>query len=96
MAKEKINAAEIQKLLKEKRIVIGTDRAKKGLKRGIFERILLSSSCPDDVKNDISHYAKISSVDVIKLKYSNEELGVVCKKPFSISVISVLKVKSDE
>lgn len=96
MVKEKISAVEIQNLLKEGRIVIGTERGIKGLKRGIFEKVLLSSSCPDEVKKDVEHYARLSKIEVVKLKYSNEELGVVCKKPFSISVISVLKVKTNE
>lgn len=95
MAKEKINAVEIQNLLKQGRVIIGTERAVKGIKRGIFEKVLLSSSCPEDIKKDIEHYARLSKAEVINLKYSNEELGVVCKKPFSISLISILKGKKE-
>jgi len=93
MAEKKITAVEIQKLLKEGSLIVGTERIIKGLKKGDFERILVSKNTPEKVIENIQRYAKIGSVKVVKLKYDNEELGVVCKKPFSISVVGILKEK---
>ncbi len=90
---EKTTSIEIKTLLKNKRLVIGTDRTIKGLKRKKFEKVFLSSNCNDSVRKDIEYYSRISKFKVVNLKYSNEELGVVCKKPFSISVIGLLKEK---
>ena len=44
-----------------------------------------------NVENDISHYAKLAKVDVAKLKLPNDELGVLCKKQFLISVLGIAK-----
>jgi|TARA_B100001971_G_C17994011_1_gene433795 large subunit ribosomal protein L30e len=82
---------EIKKLLKSKNLIIGTKRTMKYLKLGKISRIYLSSNCKDAVKSDLEYYNKISPVKIIKLKYPNDELGVLCKKPFFISVLSLLK-----
>ncbi len=92
MAKKKLTTStDIKKMLKEKKVIIGTDRAIKGLKLGKVEKILLSSNCSEKTMEDINYYAGLSSIETVKLGYSNEELGTICKKPFSISVLSVLK-----
>ena len=83
--------AEFKKLLKSKPIVIGTERTVKNLKKGRIEKIFLSSNCPANVEKDLSYYAPLGKADVVKLQYPNDELGVICKKPFSISVLSILK-----
>lgn len=81
--------AEIKKLLKAKNIIIGTERTLKGLKLGKISKVYLSANCSEKVKDSIEHYSKFGKVSVVKLKYPNDELGVLCKKPFSISVLGV-------
>lgn len=93
MAEKKLNAVDIQKLVKEKRLVFGTNKVLKGLKQGKFESILTSKNTPEDVMDSIKQYSKIGKVEMIALPYTNEELGVVCKQSFSISVIGMLKEK---
>ena len=88
---KKITSAEIKKILKTGNIVIGTERTIKNLKLGKAQKILLSSNCPADVEKDINYYAGLSSAEIHKLDYPNDELGVICKKPFSISVLALLK-----
>ena len=85
------NIVEIRKLLKGKNTIIGAELTLKSLKLGKVARIYLSANCSDKVKNSIEHYIKLTKVEVIQLKYLNDELGILCKKPFSISVLSVLK-----
>ncbi len=84
-------AVEIRKLLGTGKLVIGTERVIKGLKRGEITKVLITSNCPEDVKEDITNYAKISKAEVVQLKIPNDEMGVVCKKPFSISVAGIMK-----
>ncbi len=84
-------SAEIRKLLDTKKLIFGTERVIKQLKLGSIARVFVTSNCPDDVKEDIARYAGISKAAVVQLEISNDELGVVCKKPFSISVVGLLK-----
>ena len=90
MAK-KIDAAEIKKMLKLGSIIIGTGKTLKNLKLGRVQKVLVSSNCPEKVEKDITYYAGLSGAEFHKLEYPNDELSVICKKPFSISVLSFLK-----
>lgn len=83
--------AEIKKLLAEKRIVIGAERAMKLLRQGKLAKVYLSASCPQNVRDDFKRYCSVDGVDCEELPISNEELGVWCKRPFAISAVGVLK-----
>jgi ribosomal protein L30E len=82
---------DIKKLLKTDKLVVGTERTIKNLKKGTLSKVFLSANCSENVENDISHYAKLAKVDVAKLKLPNDELGVLCKKQFLISVLGIAK-----
>jgi len=86
-----ITTTEIKKLIKSKNLVLGRERTIKNLKLGRVEKVILSSNCPENIVNSLSYYAKLSKAETIKAKYPNDELGVICNKPFSISVLSILK-----
>ena len=90
MAK-KIDAAEIKKMIKSGILVIGTKKTIKSLKLGKVQKVLVSSNCPASVENDINYYAGLNGTEFHKLDYPNDELSVICKKPFSISVLALLK-----
>lgn len=83
--------SEIRKILKQKNIVIGTERTLKNLKLGKIKKIYLSSNCSEKISKDVDYYSKFNNIPIVKLKYPNDELGVLCKKPFFISVLSVPK-----
>ena len=85
------NIVELRKLLKGKGLIIGSERTLKNLRLGKISRVYISSNCALETKDSIEHYSKLSKAEVIKLKYPNDELGILCKKPFSISVLSVMK-----
>lgn len=89
MAEADKQIAEIRKLLKGKNIIIGTEKTIKSLKLGKTKEIYLSSNCPENIINTIEHYSKLTKVSVVRLKHPSNELGILCKKPFSISVLSV-------
>ena len=86
-----MSIADIKKLLKTDKLIIGTDRVIKGLRKGELTTVYLSSNCPDSVRKEIDHYSKLTEAKVEELKEPNDELGAVCKKPFSISLLGVLK-----
>ena len=89
--KKSFSLKEFRKLLGSKSLLIGTKRTLTNMKKGNIEKVFISSNCPKNVINNLNYYASLSKVDLINLKYSNEELGVICKKQFSISLLSLLK-----
>jgi len=93
MAKRSVDktAVEIRSLLADNKLVIGAERTLKMLRLGRLRQVYLSANCADSTKEDIMHYSKLGGVKVKELAYPGSELGVVCKKPYSISVLGVLK-----
>ena len=88
---QKITSTEIKKMLKSANFIIGTKRTIKNLKLGRVQKVLVSSNCPAKVENNLNYYAQLSGAEYHKLDFPNEELGIICKKPFSISVLAVIK-----
>jgi large subunit ribosomal protein L30e len=80
---------EIRDALKQKKLIIGTLSIMKNLKSGRIKKVFVTSNCPSGVKEGILHYAKLAKAEVVLLKQPNDELGALCKKPFSISVLGV-------
>ena len=82
---------EIKNAIKKNKLIIGTENTLKSLKLGKLVKIFLSKNCPANIVNDIKHYAKLSATEVVQVDMGNDELGIVCKKPFLISVLSIEK-----
>ncbi len=79
----------IKSALAENTAVIGANSVKKMLRAGKLKLVALASNCPENLKNDIMQYAKISSVKTEVLDITGKELGIFCGKPFSIAVIGI-------
>lgn len=94
MAKKEIvdkDIAEIRKLLKGKKLTIGTEKTLKLLRLGKLEKIFLASNCPPKIIDNLNYYKNIKDFKIVKLNYPNDEVGTMCKKPFPISILSLSK-----
>ena len=69
--------------------IIGTDLVLKGLRAGKIGKVFLARNCLQKTKEDIHYYASLAKVPVVELEQSNEEVGVLCKKNFFVSVVAV-------
>ena len=78
---------DIKKALQEEKVIIGKDRVLKKLRIRKLEKVYLASNCPLQAREDIKHLAKIYNIKVVEAKEDNEQLGIICKKQFSISVL---------
>ena len=78
-------------MLKEGKLIIGAELTLKGLKKGNVTKVFLAVNTDLDTKDDVKTYASMNGVEVVELDVTNEELGTVCQKPFSISVLGVKK-----
>ncbi|MBN1792877.1 ribosomal L7Ae/L30e/S12e/Gadd45 family protein [Candidatus Woesearchaeota archaeon] len=86
-----MDANEIKKLWKNENLVIGSDEVLKLLRAGEIERVMLAKNAPEGVAQDVDRYTKLKGVPVEVLDVPNDELGVLCKKPFNIAVIGLKK-----
>ncbi len=90
MAKKQ-SLSDIKKDLKTRKIVIGTKVVMKNLKLNKLEKIYIASNCDENSKKELEYYSKLLKIPVIILDQPNDELGVICKKQYSISMLGVLK-----
>ena len=86
-----MSLAELKKIVGDKKLILGVDRTIKALRKGNLKKIFISANCAERTKETIETNSKLFKVDVSQLKISNEEFGVVVKKPFAVSVASLQK-----
>ena len=82
---------DIKEALKANKLIVGTKRTVKALRKEELASVFLASNCPEMLEEDVKHFASFDSVPVEKLTITCDELGVLCKKPFLVSVVGVLK-----
>jgi len=75
-----VTESEIKKVLKERKVLYGYKQAKKALKGKKVESIITAS---DKFNREFK--------DCMKFEGSPKQLGIICGKPFGISVLTVLK-----
>ena len=81
--------SEIKNALKENKAVLGWNKIERVIKRGVIKKIFVSVKASEKVLEDVSHYSKISGFTVEEFAGDAYELGVLCKKPFPVSVLGV-------
>lgn len=81
----------IRKLLGTEKLIIGTDRTLKALRKGELEQVILASNCAADTLSAIERDAGLTGAEIVRLTENNDELGVLCKKPFRVAVLGVRK-----
>ena len=82
---------ELKKLVSQNKLILGADRGLEGLKKGKVARIYLCSNYPTEKVDDIKHYANLSGAEVVELEVPNDELGTICRKTFSVAVLSLMR-----
>lgn len=82
---------DIRKLLTSKKLLIGKDEVLKNIRRSLVQKVYTASNCPPELKKELEKYSAISGFELMDTKVPNDELGTVCKKPFSIAVLGVLR-----
>lgn len=82
---------DIKKVLKTGKVFVGAKEVLKNLKLGKISKIYVSATVAADLKNSVKKYASMINVEVIELKYANDEFGALCKKPYAISILGFIK-----
>lgn len=92
MAARKTDAAsELRKLVAEGKVLLGSKRTLKLLGKGGIAKVFVSQNAPSHYKERIASECAASKVELVELSMTGEELGTLCKKPFSVTVIGVAK-----
>lgn len=78
----------LKKDLKDKKFTLGLNETLKKIKLGKVQNIFLAKDCNSKERDMILNYKKIGEINVYELDITSLEIGALCKKQFSISVLS--------
>lgn len=70
-------------------VTLGSVKSIQGLKLGKGKLVILAQNCPDDIREDVLHYSKLSDIPVYDYKGTSVELGSVCGKPFTVAALTI-------
>ncbi|MDO8656739.1 MAG: ribosomal L7Ae/L30e/S12e/Gadd45 family protein [Nanoarchaeota archaeon] len=94
MAQQKQVVDDIAEMLKakaqKKEVIVGLATVLKGIQQGKLVKVFLASNSPAKMKDDVIRYATLAHIPVHELSQNNEELGVLCKKNFMVSVVGLI------
>ncbi len=79
----------IASAVKTGKVSFGGNAALLNAKTGKAKMIVLASNCPQNIKEQIEYYGKISKVPVLNYKGTSMDLANVSGKMFIISAISI-------
>ena len=82
--------------VKTGKVSLGANAAIQNAKTGKAKMIILASNCPQDIKDDIEYYCKLSKIPVMTYKGASMDLAEVCNKPFIISALSIRETGDSE
>ncbi len=82
-------AKEIRTLINTGKYVIGTRKVIKEVMTSKPLAVILANNIPLLSKKRIAHYARLANVRLLEVPFTSVELGSVCGRAHSISVIAV-------
>jgi large subunit ribosomal protein L30e len=68
---------------------LGSKVAIRELQRGRAKIAILSSNCSDEIRGQIEKYGMLGNIPVLLHQKDSLDLGVLCRKPFPVSVIII-------
>ena len=71
------------------KVILGSNKSLQAIKLGNGELAIIAENAPKDVKADVETYAKLSEMPVYTFEGSSVELGSICGKPFTVTVLVV-------
>jgi len=89
----KFSKSEIDKSLaiavKTGKILFGSNLTIKSAMSGKVRLIIIASNCPEDKRERIEYYCKLSNIPLIVYPGSSLDLGSACGKPFLVSALAI-------
>lgn len=73
------------------KLIFGERAGKKAALKGKVRAVILSKNCHPHIAEEIKGICKIAEIPFFIAAQTSLELGSVCGKPFSISVLSVIE-----
>ncbi len=70
-------------------VTLGSDKSVQALKLGKGKLVIIAKNCPEEVREDVMYYSKLSEIPVYTYEGSSVDLGSVCGKPFTVATLII-------
>lgn len=70
-------------------VTLGSGKSVQALKLGKGKLVIIASNCPEETREDVMHYSKLSDIPVYTYEGSSVDLGSVCGKPFTVATLII-------
>ena len=71
-------------------VALGAKQVMKSIERNLAKLIIIATGSKEDIANDIKYFANISEMKVEKFIGNSMELGSICGKPYSVSMLAII------
>ncbi|MBE6486198.1 MAG: 50S ribosomal protein L30e [Methanosphaera stadtmanae] len=71
------------------KVILGSNKSIQAIKLGNGELVVMAANAPKNLKEDVEVYSKLSEMPVYVFDGSSVDLGSICGKPFTVSVLVV-------
>ena len=71
------------------KVILGSNKSIQAIKLGNGELVVMAANAPKNLKEDVEVYSKLSEIPVHIFDGSSVDLGSICGKPFTVSVLVV-------
>ncbi|MEM2272973.1 MAG: 50S ribosomal protein L30e [Candidatus Bathyarchaeia archaeon] len=89
----KFSKSEIDKSLsisvRSGKILFGSNIAMKSALTGRAKMIIIASNCPQNIREKIEQYCKLSNIPLLVYPGSSIDLGSACGKPFVVAALTI-------
>lgn len=82
---------ELRKAEKTGKVVLGSNETIKAVSSGDSELVILSSTCPADVEENVRAQAEENEISLYFYPGGSEDLGLALGKPFLVSAVAVIE-----
>lgn len=79
----------IKNALRENKAILGYRESLKFLKLNKPRLVVIAENLPSERKKEIEYLCKLSKIKLRTFKGSSKELGIICGKPFPVSVLVI-------
>jgi len=73
-----------------KSLVLGSKETLEAIKSGRAKAVIISSSCPSNLREEIKYHASLEKIPLHILKRTSVDIGRICHKPFKVSALALL------
>lgn len=70
-------------------VTLGSDKSVQTLKLGKGKLVIIAENCPEEIREDVMYYSKLSDIPVYTYDGSSVDLGSVCGKPFTVATLII-------